>query len=77
MQSREELVKAIIGELNHLPEKDLTTVYEMIQNFRADILSEKIHTEKDEENEWIDEIKRVQEQNEHLRQDKSGNQYTT
>lgn len=72
MESRAKLIKAIIEELNYIPEKHLTTVYKMIHNFRADISSNEYNLEKSEENERIDEIKKVQEQSEQIRPDKFG-----
>lgn len=77
MQSKAKLIQAIMEELAHIPEEYLPTVHKMIHKFRAEVSPEKIHSEKDKEYEWTDEIKKVQEQHEQIRQDKFGNQSIT
>lgn len=77
IQSKENLIKAIIEELDSIPEKYLPDVYEVLCNFRIRVASGNVTPEKPNENKPIDEIKKVEEQRDQLWQDKSGKRLMT
>lgn len=69
METKEKLIKAIVEALDHLPEKYLRKVHDIIHNFRTEISPEENDLDRGEK---IDEIHKVQEQIDQIRPDKFG-----
>lgn len=69
MQSRKDLIQAIIREIDNMPEEYLKEVYEKIHSFSQRIPAEGKVPEPKEDNPYIDEINRVKEQKDKIWQD--------